>query len=94
MNLSLKKPLFGLVLSAIIAVSPIILVLVVDLIANFYGCTVNNGSVQTCIVLGLDISVILNDLLLSGWYLFITFPLGGLLFFGSLIWLTHIYLNR
>ncbi|MFP8487940.1 hypothetical protein ACKGJO_02485 [Gracilimonas sp. Q87] len=94
MNRSLKKPLIGLLLSAVIAVFPLILVSMVKLIANLSSCRLTEGSVEPCIIAGMDVSGILNNLLMSGWYLFITFPIGGVLFFGSLIWLTHIYLNR
>lgn len=90
MNNPLKKPLIGLLLSVVIAVSPIILVWLVKLIATLNGCSLNEELAQSCIVAGVDIGGFLYSLLLSGWYLFITFPVGAVLFFGSLIWLLRI----
>lgn len=85
----LKKPLIALILSVVIAVSPLILVGFVDLITSLNYCQVIEGVVQSCRVLGWDISGLLTSLLTSGWYLFITFPVGGILFVGSLIWLAR-----
>ena len=89
-----KKPLVWLLLSMLIAVSPLILVGLVDLIASLSGCDVNEGGIQPCMVAGVDIGGILYSLFMSGWYLFITFPIGAVLFIGSLIWMARIYLNR
>lgn len=87
MNLSIKKPLIGLILSIFIAVCPLILVWTVDLIAGLNGCSLNEAMVQPCMVAGLDIGGVLYSIFMSGWYLFITFPMGAIIFFGSLIWL-------
>ena len=87
MNIPFKKPLIGLIISIVIAVCPLILVWSVDLIAELNGCSLNEGSIQPCIVAGMDIGGVLYSIFMSGWYLFITFPVGAVLFFGSLIWL-------
>lgn len=79
--------MIGLITSIVIAVSPLLLVWIVSFIADINGCNLNEGMVEPCMVSGVDIGSFLYSLFMSGWYLFITFPLGGILFFGSLIWL-------
>jgi len=87
MHLPFKKPLIGLLLSIVIAVCPLLLVWSVDLIATLNGCTLNESGAQPCLIGGVDIGGFLYSIFMSGWYLFITFPVGAILFFGSLIWL-------
>lgn len=87
---TLKKPLAGLLLSIVIAVGPLLLVWTVDLIADLNGCDLNESGAESCLIAGLDIGGLLYSLFMSGWYLFITFPIGAVLFLGSLIWIAMI----
>jgi hypothetical protein len=51
-----------------------------ELIANINGCTLNEGTVNTCMVFGRDIGNLLYSMFVTGWYILLTFPSGALLF--------------
>jgi hypothetical protein len=55
---------------------PIIPALTADLIGFACGCQVDEGSVHSCIVLGLDIGSSLYSMGVIGWLVLITFPTG------------------
>src|SRR6058998_1707026 len=61
------------------------------LIANTYGCRVDEGSVHPCIINGKDYGQLLYTLGVLGWLMLVTIP-GGL--FAFVIWLIVLILHR
>ena len=62
----------------------------VRLIANTYGCKVDEGSVHPCIIGGHDYGELLYSLGVLGWLMLVTLP-GGL--FAFITWLIVLILH-
>src|SRR5262249_6556925 len=84
---------YWIVLALIIlfALAPIGSVVVCGVIANAYGCKVDEGSVHPCIVNGKDYGHLLYTLGVMGWLMLATLPLGALAF---MTWLIVLVLHR
>ncbi len=83
----MKKPLFGLLFSAIFAVAPLIVTFMASAIANFNGCKLHEGYSNPCITLGIDIGELLYGMGISLWLAFVTVPLGILAGIVCFVWL-------
>ena len=65
----------------VLGLLPVAGVLVSTGIAGLAGCTLNEGGVHPCVILGLDLGPMLATLFVGGWFFFLTAPvaLGGML---------------
>src|SRR3954447_22697100 len=73
------------------AFAPIASVILCSVIANAYGCKVDEGSVHPCIIHGTDYGQQLYTLGVSGWFMLATLPFGAL---TGAIWLVTLMLHR
>jgi hypothetical protein len=73
------------------AFAPIGSVILCSVIANAYGCKVDEGSVHPCIINGHDYGELLYSLGVMGWFMLVTIP-AGLIAFAS--WLIFLILHR
>ena len=95
--LPVRKPFpwirYGLTLAFIllVALAPIFAVMLCSVIANAYGCKVDEGSVHPCIIHGKDYGQQLYTLGVSGWFMLATLPFGAL---TGAIWLVSLILHR
>jgi hypothetical protein len=80
-----------LFLIVLFAFAPVGSVVACGLIANAYGCRVDEGSVHPCIINGHDYGQLLYTLGVLGWLMLVTLP-GGL--FAFVIWLIILILHR
>ena len=80
-----------LVLIVLFAFAPIGSVMLCSVIANAYGCKVDEGSVHPCIINGQDYGQLLYTLGVLGWLMLVTIP-GGI--FAFVIWLIVLILHR
>ena len=66
---------------------PLVCVLIVMAVSALCGCTVNEGSPTSCLVLGVDIGKALYTLGVMGWLGFVTVPSGGIaLVLYTILW--------
>ena len=63
------------------AAAPLLSVLFTAFVAEANGCTVNEGMVNPCMVMGSDWGSLLYTTGVMGWFMLATIPLGG----GALI---------
>ncbi|MFT4928810.1 MAG: hypothetical protein ACI8WB_004930 [Phenylobacterium sp.] len=86
-----KPPTYLLIGSLILAILPLIPTLIptliAGLIANLYNCTLHEGYVNPCIVLGVDLGSTLYSMGLSAWLAIVTIQIGGLGFMVGMTWL-------
>jgi hypothetical protein len=80
-----------LILILAFAFAPIGSVILCSVIANAYGCKVDEGSVHPCIINGQDYGHFLYSLGVSGWFMLFTLPAG---LFAFVIWLVVLILHR
>lgn len=66
--------------------APILAILVASAIASLFGCRADEGSRHACVVAGVDIGGALTTLLVSGWLLFVTLPVGATLWLGHIVY--------
>ena len=80
-----------MVLILAFAFAPIGSVILCGIIANAYGCRVDEGSVHPCIINGQDYGHLLYSLGVLGWLMLVTLPCGLLAF---VVWLIVLILHR
>lgn len=66
------------------AAAPLLSVLLSTSIAENAGCTIHEGSANSCIVFGAEVGGTLYAMFVAGWLSFITLPIG---FAALLAWL-------
>lgn len=71
----------ALVLIVLFATAPLIGVVIASWLAEANGCMLNEGSLNPCIIFGMDWGSTLYTLFVLGWFMLATLPLGG----GALI---------
>ncbi|MGV3574450.1 MAG: hypothetical protein ACO1O4_04840 [Devosia sp.] len=76
---------------ALFAFAPVISVLVASFIAESSGCSLNEGSINPCLVAGSDLGSTIYTLFVLGWFAIATLPLGGAAFF---VWLATLIIHR
>src|SRR5207248_2175944 len=78
-----------LVLIVLVALAPVGSVVACGLIANAYGCRVDEGSVHSCVINGKDYGQLLYTLGVMGWLMLVTLPAGACAF---VLWLACLLL--
>jgi hypothetical protein len=71
--------------------APIGSVVACSVLANAYGCKVDEGSVHPCMINGVDRGQLLYSLGVMGWMMLVTLPLGGL---AILVWIVILIVHR
>ena len=74
-----------LALIAFFTFAPVGSVVTCAVIANSFGCRVDEGSVHPCLIGGSDYGQLLYTLGVSGWLMLVTLPAGALAFATLLI---------
>ena len=77
-----RSPVVGVLLAAF-AVLPFGAVALASALASAWSCTVSEAGSSPCLVGGRDAGPLLADLFVSGWWMLVTLPLGGILL---LVW--------
>ena len=80
-----------LVLIALFALAPIFSIMACGVIANAFGCRVDEGSVHPCIINGQDYGHMLYTLGVSGWFMLLTLPAGAV---AGAVWLVVLLVHR
>ena len=80
-----------LVLILIMALAPVFSVMACGLIADAFGCRVDEGSPHPCIIMGQDYGQLLYTLGVLGWLMLGTLPGGAIAF---VIWLLVLIIHR
>jgi hypothetical protein len=75
----------------LVALAPVGSVVACGLIANAYGCRLDEGSVHPCMINGKDYGQLLYTLGVMGWLMLVTLPAGALAF-G--LWLVVLIIHR
>jgi hypothetical protein len=70
--------LWSFILIVLLAAAPVISAFSSIGIAQFFGCTVNEGGPTPCIVRGVDIGETLSVMFVMGWFGLMTLPAGAL----------------
>jgi hypothetical protein len=84
-SLNSKRPslarLYGVSLLGILifGLFPVFSLGIAVLIANGAGCTLDEGNIHACLVLGIDLGGTLYAMAVLGWLMIATIPLGGML---------------
>ena len=65
------------------ALAPLLSPLMAGAIADMHGCALDEGGVHPCIIGGTDYGETLSVMFVSGWFAFVTLPLGAL---GLVVW--------
>ncbi|WP_198174080.1 hypothetical protein [Mesorhizobium xinjiangense] len=86
-----RRPAFWLAAIIVLAVLPLISVFAADFVAQWNGCTLNEGQVHPCVIAGADRGELLYTMFVMGWLSLLTVPAG----FGVLmIWATVTVVTR
>ena len=73
------------------ALAPVISVFLASFIAEANACPLNEGTVNPCMLAGVDLGPTLYTLFVLGWFALATLPLGG----GALlVWLASLIIHR
>jgi hypothetical protein len=80
----MRLMIFALVLILLFGALPLLSTLLAVLFASAFGCSVNEGFVDPCVVLGHDFGGLLYSMGLTFWFAMFTVPLAGL---ALLVWL-------
>ncbi len=67
----------ALVLIVLFASAPLIGVVIASWLAEANGCMLNEGTINPCMILGMDWGGALYTLFVLGWFMLATLPLGG-----------------
>lgn len=66
------------VLAILASLLPLASTLAASLIAQWYGCRLNEGSVNPCMIGGMDWGATLYNLFVMGWLMLLTLPIAML----------------
>jgi len=66
----------GYIVIILFTTSPILSVVLAATIADSHGCTLNEGSVNPCIIGGVDYGGLLYNMGVLGWFAMVSIPLG------------------
>src|SRR5881394_2996726 len=80
-----------LIFIVLVALASVASVVACGLIANAYGCRVDEGSVHPCVIDGKDYGQLLYTLGVMGWLMLVTLPAGAIAFVS---WLVVLIIHR
>jgi hypothetical protein len=83
-----------IIIIVLLAISPLLSAMTAGMIANRYGCDLDEGSVHPCVVNGNDIGDTLYTMGVLGWLALGTIPLGLIAIAIYLIGVALFYLAR
>jgi hypothetical protein len=71
--------IYGLALTLILlfALAPVIGVVLSSWLADANGCTLHEGGINSCVILGVDWGELFYTLFVLGWFMLATLPLGA-----------------
>ena len=78
----LKRPVLVYTILLLYTVGPIVSMLAASAVAARFGCRLDEGSVHTCVVVGVDLGGTLYFMAVSAWFALVTLPSGGLALIG------------
>jgi hypothetical protein len=85
----------SLIVIVAVTLAPVASLLVAALIANFFGCRLDEGNLHPCVVGGIDLGAMLYGMGVMGWLFLATLPLGAI---ALLVWLAvllvHLFVKR
>jgi hypothetical protein len=64
-------------LSIAVGIAPIISVAIAGTLAHMHGCTLHEGFVNPCVVMGADRGELLYTMGVAGWFALLTLPIGA-----------------
>jgi hypothetical protein len=79
---TIRGLLIGYLVIALVTGWPVASVIVAGAIASWNGCTLNEGSVNPCVVNGTDWGPALYSMGVAGWFMLATIPIGAIAFAG------------
>ena len=71
--------------SLTVGIAPLVSVVIAGTLAHNYGCTLHEGFVNPCVILGEDRGELLYTMGVAGWFMFLTIPIALLGSISSLI---------
>jgi hypothetical protein len=91
---SRKPPLLLMGFSFVFGGLPLFSVMIAGTLASWGGCTLHEGFVNPCIILGQDIGQTLYAMGVSGWFMLVTIPFGLIGLLLGLVWLIIVQVLR
>ncbi len=79
-----RRMICALAIKVLFGAFPLLSTLLAVLFASAFGCALNEGFVNPCVVLGLDFGGLLYPMGLAAWFAIFTVPLAGL---ALVVWL-------
>jgi hypothetical protein len=83
----------GAVMSFVIAIAPLLVAMAAGAVGALFGCNINEGGTDPCVVLGVPLGGTLASIGIMGWFGVITLPLGllALVLFSVLAFIGVVY---
>lgn len=81
----LKIYFWALVAIVLFSAAPLISAFAAEAIANGNGCTLDEGTVHTCMIMGADWGEALYNMFVLGWLMLATLPLGSAAFLVMIV---------
>ncbi|WPC73026.1 hypothetical protein [Vibrio porteresiae] len=97
MNVKKRKmrlPIIAVACSLFFSVVPLLSVMVAGAIANIKHCLLDEGGANPCIIFGIDVGDILYSMLVFGWLMLVSLPLGSVLTIVSVAWLIFVAIQN
>jgi hypothetical protein len=89
-----RRMICALAIILLFGAFPLLSTLLAVLFASAFGCALNEGFVNPCVVLGLDFGGLLYPMGLAAWFVMLTVPLAGLALLVWLVVLVVLLFNR
>ncbi|CAK0739980.1 conserved hypothetical protein [Gammaproteobacteria bacterium] len=90
----MRRPLILGVVSILVALLPFIVPLIDGPIANLNHCVLNEGGVNTCVMMDIDFGETLYVMVMSFWFFYISAPIGAVGFLISVFWFLAILVTK
>jgi len=88
-------PTFILFIASVaFGVAPLISVIIAGTLASSHGCTLHEGDVNPCVILGYDFGQLLYTMGMMGWFMFLTVPVAIYGIGSSLVMTVVVFFTR
>jgi hypothetical protein len=87
-------PLILFIASVAFGIAPLISVIIAGTLASSHGCTLHEGGVNPCVILGHDFGQLLYTMGVMGWFMFLTVPVAIYGIGSSLVMAIVVFLTR